>query len=83
MASWARYAEGVDEQREPIEVVDQLADTLVPSRKHIRENPSAFIEHRDLFADLASQPRFVEAFRWALDSLHRDGARATLEGLRS
>ena len=28
MASWARYAEGVDEQREPIEVVDQLADTL-------------------------------------------------------
>jgi mannitol 2-dehydrogenase len=43
----------------------------------------AFIENRDLFGDLASQPRFVEAYRWALDSLHRDGARATLEGLRS
>lgn len=26
---------------------------------------------------------FTEAYRWALDSLHRDGARATLEGLRS
>ena len=83
MASWARYAEGVDEQGEPIEVVDQLADTLVPIAQTQRENPLAFIENRDVFGDLASQPRFVEAYRWALDSLHRDGARATLEGLRS
>src|SRR5690606_21303738 len=30
VASWARYAEGVDEQGQPIEVVDRLADTLVP-----------------------------------------------------
>ena len=30
VASWARYAEGVDEQGEPIDVQDQLADTLVP-----------------------------------------------------
>ena len=28
VASWARYAEGVDEQGEPIEVVDRLADAL-------------------------------------------------------
>jgi mannitol 2-dehydrogenase len=34
-----------------------------------------------VFGDLASQPRFVEAYLWALDSLHRDGARATLEKL--
>jgi mannitol 2-dehydrogenase len=34
-----------------------------------------------VFGDLASQPRFVEAYLWALDSLHRDGARATLETL--
>jgi mannitol 2-dehydrogenase len=83
VASWARYAEGVDEHGEPIDVVDQLADTLVPLAQAQRDNPLAFIENRDLFGDLASQPRFVEAYRWALDSLHRDGARATLEGLRS
>src|SRR4029079_8500097 len=28
VASWARYAEGIDEQGDPIEVVDRLADTL-------------------------------------------------------
>ena len=83
MASWARYAEGVDEQGEAIEVVDQLADTLVRIAQTQRENPLAFIENGDVFGGLASQPRLVEAYRWALDSLHRDGARATLEGLRS
>jgi mannitol 2-dehydrogenase len=81
VASWARYAEGVDEQGEPIDVQDQLADTLVPLAKQQRDNPTAFLENTDVFGDLASQGRFVEAYVWALDSLHRDGARATLEKL--
>jgi mannitol 2-dehydrogenase len=81
VASWARYAEAVDEQGEPIKVVDQLADSLIPIAQSQRENPLAFIENRELFGDLVDQPRFVEAYRWALDTLHRDGARATLETL--
>jgi mannitol 2-dehydrogenase len=81
VASWARYDEGVDEQGEKIDVQDQLADTLVPLARSQRENPTAFIENTELFGDLAEQPRFVEAYVWALDSLHRDGARATLETL--
>jgi mannitol 2-dehydrogenase len=81
VASWARYAEGVDEQGEPIDVQDQLADTLVPLARSQRENPTVFIENTEVFGDLASHPRFVEAYLWALESLHRDGARATLEAL--
>ncbi len=81
VASWARYAEGVDEQGEPIDVQDQLADTLVPLARAQHANPTAFIENTDVFGDLAQQPRFLEAYLWALESLHRDGARATLEAL--
>jgi mannitol 2-dehydrogenase len=81
VAGWARYAEGVDEQGEPIEVVDQLADSLVPIARSQHEHPTAFIENTALFGDLAQQPRFVQAYRWALESLHRNGARATLEAL--
>ena len=81
VASWARYDEGVDEQGEKIDVQDQLADTLVPLARSQRDNPTAFIENTELFGDLAEQPRFVEAYVWALDSLHRDGARVTLETL--
>ncbi|OBK77498.1 mannitol dehydrogenase family protein [Mycobacterium sp. 1164985.4] len=81
VASWARYAEATDEHGQPIDVQDQLADVLVPLAKQPRENPTAFIENTDLFGDLASDERFVDAYVWALDSLHRDGARATLEAL--
>jgi mannitol 2-dehydrogenase len=81
VASWARYAEGVDEQGEPIDVQDQLADTLVPLARAQHDNPTAFIENAEVFGDLANQPRFVEAYLWALESLHRDGARATLDTL--
>ena len=81
VASWARYAEGVDEWGEPYEVLDQLADSLIPIARSQRENPCAFIEITAVFCDLAHQPRFVEAYRWALDSLHSKGARATLEAL--
>ena len=79
VASWARYAEAVDERGEPIEIIDHLADSLVPVARAQRRHPTAFIENQELFGDLAQVPRFVEAYRWALDSLHARGARATLE----
>jgi mannitol 2-dehydrogenase len=81
VASWARYAEGTDEWGKPYEVVDQLADSLIPIARSQYENPTAFIEIAAVFGDLAHQPRFVQAYSWALDSLHRKGARATLEAL--
>ena len=36
VASWARYAEGVDEQGEPIEVVDQLKDRVMAAARTTR-----------------------------------------------
>ncbi len=78
VASWARYAEGVDEQGEPIEVVDRLAASLT---RIARERGDAFIANRELFGDLIGDKRFVDAYRWALISLHDRGARATLESI--
>jgi mannitol 2-dehydrogenase len=81
VASWARYAEGVDEQGEPIEVVDRLADSLMRLARRQREDPDAFIANRDVFGNLVDDKRFVTAYRSALASLHQRGARATLESL--
>ena len=81
VASWARYAEGVDEHGEPIEVVDRLADTLSRLVAQQRDNPDAFIANHDVFGSLADDPRFVTAYRSALALLHQRGARATLEAL--
>ena len=47
------------------------------------EDPLAFIRDRDLFGDLVDDERFTAAYTAALDSLHAQGARATLESRAS
>jgi mannitol 2-dehydrogenase len=81
VASWARYAEGVDEQGEPIEIVDELADTVQRLAAQQRDDPLAFVKNRELFGDLAGEPDFTEPYLNALNSLHSKGSRATLEAL--
>jgi mannitol 2-dehydrogenase len=81
VASWARYAEGVDEHGEPIEVVDRRRDALMELAGRQRDEPDAFIANRELFGDLADDERFAAPYREALESLHERGARATLEAL--
>jgi mannitol 2-dehydrogenase len=81
VASWARYSEGVDEQGEPIEVVDRLKDSLMANARRQHEDRLAFIANRDIFGDLVDSERFTTAYASALDALHSRGARATLEGL--
>jgi mannitol 2-dehydrogenase len=79
VASWARYAEGVDEQGNPIEVVDRLRERVMAAAAGQQDDPLAFIRARDLFGDLADDERFAAAYLHALDRLHSLGARATLE----
>ena len=81
VAAWARYAEGVDEQGKPIEVVDRLRDKLTPSARRQYDEPLAFLRNRDVFGDLVDNERFVSAYRSVLSSLHARGAKATLESL--
>jgi len=81
VAAWARYAEGVDEQNQPITIVDRISDALTAAAKRQREDPTAFLAQRDLFGDLIDDSRFVAAYTAALGSLHHRGARATLERL--
>jgi mannitol 2-dehydrogenase len=83
VASWARYAEGVDEQGQPIEVVDQLKDRVMAAAARQQDQPLAFVQDEQLFGDLATNERFAEVYTGWLDSLHQVGARATLERLAS
>jgi mannitol 2-dehydrogenase len=83
LAAWARSAEGADEQGHPLELVDPLKERLTAAAARQAEDPLAFVADRDLFGDLVDQPRFVEHYRAALDSLHGQGVRATLEALVS
>ncbi|MGC1209627.1 MAG: mannitol dehydrogenase family protein [Ornithinimicrobium sp.] len=81
VASWARYAEGRDEQGNPIDVVDRIKDRVMAAAAKQDEDPIAFIRDPDLFGDVADNERFTHAYQEHLESLHADGARASLERL--
>lgn len=78
IASWARYAEGVDEKGDPIEVQDQLREGLMANAARQGIDGTEFVENRDLFGDLVDEERFVTEYRRALRSLHEQGAAATV-----
>ena len=81
VAGWARYAEGSDEQGEPITVVDRLREPLMAAAARSREEPLAFVSDPELFGDLRENDRFAEAYTAALASLHDAGAQATVRSL--
>ena len=81
VASWARYAEGTDEQGQPIDVVDRIKDRVMASAGGFAADPHSFLRDQDLFGDLLQDAAFVTAYDRALDLLHTVGARATLAEL--
>ncbi|MCW2509576.1 MAG: Mannitol dehydrogenase domain protein [Modestobacter sp.] len=83
VAGWARYAEGVDEDEQPIEVVDRRRDSLTARARRQRDDPLSFLADRELFGDLVDDERFTSFYCATLASLHERGARATLEELEA
>ncbi len=79
VAAWARYAEGVDERGERIEIVDNRRDKVMARAAEQGNDRLAFLRDPDLFGDLVEDERFTTEYVAALDSLHEHGARATLE----
>jgi mannitol 2-dehydrogenase len=79
VAAWARYAEGVDEQGEPIDIVDNRREKVMARAQEQRSDRLAFLRDPDLFGDLVEDERFTAEYVAALDSLESTGARKTLE----
>ena len=78
VASWARYAEGVDETGDPIDVVDNRRELVMANAARQRDEPTAFLTEPSLFGDLVNDAGFVDDYLDALASLHAVGARATV-----
>ncbi|MBL6632633.1 MAG: mannitol dehydrogenase family protein [Candidatus Nanopelagicales bacterium] len=78
VASWARYAEAIDEDGRDIDVVDPLRDELIPIARRQDDYRTAFIENRALFGDLVDHHEFRDPYVETLSHLKSNGARATL-----
>ncbi|TVZ05103.1 mannitol dehydrogenase family protein [Trebonia kvetii] len=82
VATWARYAEGTDENGEPHELDDDLAPQLRAAARRQREQPTAFLDgNRAVFGELADEPRFTRVYTAILGSLIERGVRETYADL--
>ncbi len=83
VASWARYAEGIDESGDAITIVDPLADRLQRNAQSNRTDSLAFLRDREIFGDLCENSIFTAEYARVLESLHAQGSIATLDMLLS
>jgi mannitol 2-dehydrogenase len=82
VASWARYAEGIDENGERYEIDDILAPHLRAAAARQRGHPAAFLEdNRAVFGDLADDTRFTRVYSSILTALLDGGVRKTFADL--
>jgi mannitol 2-dehydrogenase len=82
VASWARDAEGTDEDGRPHQLDDALAAQLQAAAGRQRQDPTAFLDgNRSVFGELADDPRFTTVYRAILNSLLDRGVRATFADL--
>jgi len=81
VASWARYAQGTDEEGQPIEIVDRLAAEIKTLAGRYPAEPLALLTMRQLFGDLGDNADFRELYQNLLVGLNQAGAARTLERL--
>lgn len=81
VASWARYAEGVDETGQPIDAVDLRWEERHAAALAQAQDPLAFVREPSMFGDLAQRPEFTEPYLATLATLRELGARAALRQL--
>ncbi len=82
VASWARYAEGTDENGETHELDDDRAPQLHAAAGRQRRHPAAFLEdNRAVFGELADDTRFTGVYSSILTALLEGGVRKTFTDL--
>jgi fructuronate reductase len=87
VAAWMRYVTGIDEQGSAIDVRDPLRDELraradAAGRDALRLAASLFAVEQIFGRDLPANPQVTMAVTAALDSLIRNGSRATYQAFR-
>ena len=82
VATWARYAEGTDEDGRPHAIDDARAPQLQAAARRQRRHPTAFLDdNRAVFGELADEPRFTAVYGSILTSLLDRGVRSTFADL--
>jgi mannitol 2-dehydrogenase len=77
-ALWCRYCFGTTDSGAVIEPNDPNWDRMQATSAKAKDDPSAWLAMEDIYGEVGRSASFAAAFAKALDSLWKDGARATL-----
>jgi mannitol 2-dehydrogenase len=81
--TWARYAEAIDEQGQPITVVDVEKEEVLERAARQKDDPLALARSTRWFGDLAEDERFASVYTEQLALIHEVGAREFLVRLNA
>jgi mannitol 2-dehydrogenase len=77
-AAWARMCEGTREDGSKIEPNDPNWDELNAKALEAREKPMIWLEMRQIYGDLADEPRFADSFARWLSLIWDEGLEAAI-----
>ncbi len=71
LAAWCFYSDmGVNEEGEPIEIIDVLEDQLHQAAKNTKTNWLSFLDQPQIFGDLIKNKRFTQKYNTAIKSIY-------------
>jgi len=74
IAAWCYYSDKqVDQNGEPLEIIDALKDELHTIAKETSNDPLAFVKQESLFGELAENERFTNCYTAMLKQLYSTG----------
>ncbi|MCI2400320.1 mannitol dehydrogenase family protein [Aliiroseovarius subalbicans] len=77
-AAWARMCEGTREDGSKIDPNDPFWEDLTATARQARENPTAWLEMRQIYGDLADEPGFADRFAKWLGVIWDEGLEAAI-----
>ena len=78
-ASWARMCEGTREDGTLIEPNDPFWHELQTNAKAARSNPSVWLEMKQIYGNLAAEPKFAKSFKTWLGIIWDQGLDKAIE----
>lgn len=76
LAAWFRYLRGIDEQDQPIEIVDPMGAVLLDRARHCPHDPAQLLAVKEVFGEhIAANTSVASAVKDCLDAIDNMGVR--------
>ncbi|QWX84518.1 mannitol dehydrogenase family protein [Cellulophaga sp. HaHaR_3_176] len=69
IAAWCKYYDGVDDFKNPFDILDSSSNQLIRTAALSHQNPELFLENNDIFKNLVNHKSFKERFTYYLSKL--------------